>query len=81
VYKRQHALGFNDCPGVCLVGNGPTFTEAQLASARRLVNEIRRRYGIPVKNVLGHDETPLCEKGKVCPNMDMDEFRASLERG
>lgn len=63
-------------------------TEAQLASCVRLVNDIRKIYGLPVSAVLGHNEIPTYEKdtakptGKtyatLCPCMDMDALRAML---
>ena len=63
-------------------------TAAQLASCVRLVDDIRKIYGIPVSAVLGHNEIPTYEKGTayptgktyatLCPCMDMDELRAML---
>lgn len=74
-----HALNFNQRSlGICLIGCR-TFTDAQMAAARKLVGDLRRRYGIPVENVLGHYET-FTEKPppKTCPNFDMKAFRLSL---
>ena len=73
-----HCLGYNASSiGICLIGTNGQFTSAQMATARKLVMSVCRRYGIPVKNVLGHCETPQ-NGGKTCPTLDMEAFRASL---
>ncbi len=74
-----HAIGFNGrSVGIALVGMGPRFTDRQWLALRELVDAVRARYRIPRDRVLGHDETPECEEGKVCPNFDVAVFRASL---
>lgn len=76
-YWGAHALGYNDRSiGVCLIGTG-AFTQRQLGALADLIWCLRRQYGIPVDNVLGHYETKLCA-GKTCPNMDMVAFRKLL---
>ena len=66
--------------GICLVGNFEMKkpTDKQMQTALELVRYLRKRYGIPRRNVLGHGEV----KGSStdCPgkNMNMDKFRESL---
>jgi LysM repeat protein len=66
--------------GICLVGNFEMKkpTDKQMETTLELVRYLRKRYGIPLRNVLGHGEV----KGSStdCPgkNMNMDKFRESL---
>jgi len=60
--------------GICLVG---TFTDrlpspAQLASLRRLVLYLARRYDIPPRNVIGHRDAP--NASTVCPGKPLHEY-------
>ena len=64
--------------GVCLVGRGQ-YSPAQKASAIQLIQELMLDFHIPVAGVLGHYETDSGRrKGKTCPNIEMDHFRAWL---
>ena len=73
-----HALGFNDKSiGVCLIGV-KNFTAKQMRSLRVLITELNAYYKIPIKDILGHYETPK-SGGKTCPNFDMKLFRSTLQ--
>ena len=73
-----HTLGYNTTSiGICLIGK-ELFTVAQIASAMSLINDLRDRYGIHIRNIYGHYETEKAG-GKTCPNIDMDHFRYMLE--
>ena len=62
--------------GICLVGDD-RFTDRQLLSLRSLVRELGGHFGVPVpQRVYGHYEDP--NTSKTCPNIPMDELRASL---
>lgn len=62
-------------------------TDAQLHTARRLINDLRGLYGISASQVLGHNEVPLYSGGRLtgklyptlCPCVSMDELRAYLD--
>ena len=79
-----HAPPYNQRSiAVCLVGK-TKFTDRQRAALLGLVAGLRKRYNIPVANVLGHCESST-EKAKgagakTCPNLDMPAFREELER-
>jgi|GEM_PF-3217575 len=80
-----HAMGCNRYSiGVAFVGktagksHKESMTEKQLASLRKLVNELRQKYNIPVERVFGHNECPGQETNS-CPGfINMEEFRKSL---
>lgn len=82
--QGAHAAGFNHLSvGVCLIGgvkesDGTTgednFTEAQWASLRTLLAELRTQF--PHAEVLGHRDLPNVRKE--CPCFDV---RAELEHG
>lgn len=73
-----HARGFNrQSIGICLIGRGGKFTEKQLSSLIDRIIKYMLIFGIPVENVLGHYEIPL-SGGKVCPEIDMKDFRNKL---
>jgi len=64
--------------GIALIGNfeeSPP-TASQLASVKRLVSVLARRYGIDSRNVVGHSEI----KATACPGalFPMDELRQSV---
>ena len=76
--------------GICLVGNFDLVPppDAQWAKALALAQRLRVRWGIPVRNVLGHREVGLragkdWRQGayKTCPgrSFDLDRFRQELE--
>lgn len=75
-----HCYGFNSKSiGVCVIGKDGDFTPKQMMSLYSLVQRIRKQYGIPVKNVIGHCETRSGQaSGKTCPDLDMDLFRQGL---
>ena len=77
----SHTLGLNaESVGVCLIGVSK-FSELQMTTARGLVWDLGKLYGVPYSNVLGHYETPSGKaQGKTCPNFDMKQFRESLLR-
>lgn len=80
-----HAPPFNRRSlAVCLVGK-TKFTGRQRVALLGLVAGLRRRYNIPIQNVLGHCESPAelakGTSGKTCPNLDMLMFRVELEAG
>ena len=58
--------------GICLMGNFvyDKPTEQQLTVLKKLVDEIRNKYNIPKKNVLGHKEVPGART--LCPAQLMD---------
>ena len=76
-----HTLGYNrNSIGICLIGSGDNdFTNNQLIALKRLVQELREKFDIPLANVIGHYETENAN-GKTCPNFDMELFRSYLEK-
>lgn len=89
-YQGAHVAGLNDRSlGICAVGNGDfeDFTQAQkLAIAEQCAIWVRQ-FGLDVKDVLGHRETPPFVPGtrqdtsKTCPGtqVDMNEIRMMIE--
>lgn len=75
-----HAVGLNSVSvGVCLVGVD-RFTVKQMEMLIRLAADLRRRYGVPVENVLGHRELVSgARQGKTCPGFDVAGLRRLLE--
>ena len=65
--------------GICFEGHGDheKHTVAQRATLKKLHEEIKERWDIPVQNVLGHRETGA---NKTCPGnlIDMHELREFL---
>ena len=55
--------------GICLVGDFEKHkpTTRQMASAKKLVAFLRKRYGIPSSKIYGHEDTPGYTGGSVCP--------------
>ncbi|MBN2895061.1 MAG: N-acetylmuramoyl-L-alanine amidase [Campylobacterales bacterium] len=72
-----HAAGMNaNSIGVCLIGAG-AYTHAQLGVMFSLLEELRRRYSIPIGNIIGHREIPGVKK--TCPTgLDMHWVRSTL---
>lgn len=74
-----HCKGHNaDSIGICLVGGidancrpQNNFTDAQFASLRRLVLELKEKYHIPY--IFGHNEFA----NKACPCFDVKKFFSS----
>jgi hypothetical protein len=72
-----HALGYNsDSIGICLIGK-TSFTARQLGTLLNVLNDLGRRFDVPVTSILGHYETPDAN-GKTCPNIDMKHVRYLL---
>ncbi|MDQ7799551.1 MAG: N-acetylmuramoyl-L-alanine amidase [Candidatus Edwardsbacteria bacterium] len=74
-----HTLGYNARSiGICLVGK-KKFTAKQMNSLLTLVRQLKLRYMIPVKNILGHNETPSGKaEGKTCPNFRVARIREQI---
>ena len=55
--------------GICLVGDFEKTkpTAKQMASTQKLVEFLRKRYGIPSEKIYGHKDTPGYSNGSVCP--------------
>ncbi len=72
-----HVKGHNDDTiGICWVGRDK-MEPAQRSVMIGLVKQLLIKYKLDVSDVLGHREiAPL--SGKVCPVIDMNEFRAQL---
>ena len=64
-----HAKGYNDYIGICLIGVD-RFTDAQFESLKDLLLELRRKYQIDFKNVIGHNEVST----KSCPNFNVQAY-------
>jgi len=65
--------------GVCVIGvKSQDYTSMQMNLLRKLVIYWMLRYGIPVDKVYGHKE--LSKNKPVCPDFDMNEFRASIAK-
>ncbi len=72
-----HAYGFNsESIGICLIGRDGKYTPRQFYSLRALVNELRRRFELPVSSVIGHCEI---NSGKTCPDINMEHLRRYLD--
>ena len=84
-YGRPPKNGGAHCPGynnksiaICLIGRYH-FTQKQMQSLFRVLTNLIYEYNIPINNVLGHYETKSGrERGKTCPNLDMDVIRTKL---
>jgi len=60
---------------VCLIGKDE-FTEAQFVSLFKLLLSLRKRYGVAVRDILGHREYPKVKKK--CPCFDVGNMRKAL---
>lgn len=70
-----HCQGHNSGTiGICLIGK-TKFTEKQMAKLIWFCGVYMDRFKIPFENVKGHYEY---DKGKTCPNFDMNAFRHKL---
>lgn len=70
--------GNKDSIGICLVGRN-VFTPAQMNALFSLYLTLFAQYDIESGEWWGHYEMDP-ESGKTCPNIDMVEFRARLEK-
>jgi len=72
-----HVAGRNSSSiGICLVGR-ESFTGKQILATKRLLEDLKDRFGLGWNDVLGHYEDP--NTSKTCPNIPMDDFRAWLK--
>lgn len=70
-----HVQGHNlDSIGICLVGR-TLFSPEQLATLKKLLNDLLSRYHLSKTQVLAHNEL---DPHKTCPNMTGAELRALL---
>lgn len=81
-YHGAHAYGFNrKSIGICVTGHGDhiEWTDIQLQLLSSLVSDLMNAYNIPLKNVIGHRDTPWekLKRNKTCPGtlIDMNETR------
>lgn len=81
-FHGAHAFGFNGkSVGICMTGHGDhmEWTEAQIGLLSKVVSDLMDAYNIPMKNVIGHRNTPWekLKRNKTCPGklIDMDEIR------
>lgn len=75
-YVGAHAYGYNTKSiGICIIGNFDCSTPSfrQYRSLIKLILSLKEEYKIKSENVLGHNETSLCEK--TCPGK-----RISIQR-
>lgn len=72
-----HCAGYNATSiGICLIGVD-LFTPKQLDSAVKLVQELRRKFNIPLARVQGHYELDPVNRPN-CPGFDMEVFRRAV---
>jgi len=70
-----HALGYNDKSiGICMIGID-RFTVKQFWTAKETIEFLIKHYGLKVEDLMGHYEV---QRGRACPNVDMDWFRSVL---
>lgn len=81
-YQGAHSRFFNKRSiGICVTGHGDhiEFEQRQLDILGPLVLDLMKASGIPIKNVIGHRDTPYEKifRKKSCPGnlIDMDEVR------
>lgn len=77
-----HCPGFNSTSlGICLIGVGGEYSQAQLDTLHALLAAKCREYSIPIERIRGHSETENGKRqGKQCPSLPMDEVRAAVRR-
>jgi N-acetylmuramoyl-L-alanine amidase len=75
-----HCLGYDDNSiGICGIAK-TKWMPAQEISLVVLLEEMKRMYGIPTPNILGHCETESGRReGKTCPNLDMNRIRNMVD--
>lgn len=70
-----HAFGINaKSVGICMIGK-EKFSYHQFHAARRFILALVAKWKLSLKDVIGHYEV---DKGKTCPNINMDTFRLFL---
>jgi len=80
-YKGAHPVGNNHTVGVCVSGHGDhmEWTDQQLGMVGVLCKQLMHTYNIPLKKVIGHNETWMhkLKRSKTRPGklIDMDEVR------
>jgi hypothetical protein len=57
---------------ICLIGKDGKFTEAQIRSLLSLIADLKNKFSVSLKNILGHYEL---NRDKVCPEIDMNTLR------
>jgi len=71
-----HARGVNSTSiGIVWVGVN-NIDPRQESSLIAMIHFLMGKYGVPIENVLGHNEA--VKTSKTCPNLDMDRLRAEL---
>lgn len=81
-----HCPGYNNVSiGICLVGDTDKTppTKAQMDTLIKTLADLCVKYRIPVKNILGHRETPAGQAGhKTCPGnlVDMNQIRSLVQK-
>ena len=72
---EAHAYGINSkSVGICMIGKSQ-FSYRQFMAARRFILALVAKWGLTLKDVIGHYEV---DKSKTCPNINMDTFRLFL---
>jgi len=61
-YNRTHI-------GICLIGKA-SFSKPQMQALQQLIQTLRLRYNIPLKNIIGHNQCSTAN-GKTCPNFNV----------
>lgn len=76
-----HSKGDNhNSLGICLIGKSD-FSNLQILSLVRLLDDLMKMYNLTPNVIIGHYETESGEsQGKTCPNIDMRLIRKSLEK-
>ena len=70
-----HVANFNKGSlGICWVGRD-RIEPYQMETLIKLTKNLMSAYGLTAKDVVGHKEL---DKGKSCPNLDMNQFRSKL---
>ena len=70
-----HARGVNTTHlGICLIGTDE-FSAYQILSLYGLVEDLVKRYKIPIQNIIAHSDIA----NKDCPNFDVGILREALE--
>lgn len=72
-----HAKGYNHWIGICLIGV-KDFTPKQFQSLSVLIKELKSKFKIDNKNIIGHYQ---CKDngGKTCPNFNVDRFKTDFD--
>ena len=78
-----HTKGYNDKSiGICLIGLNGQFSNLQMVSLLRLLEDMLKLYELEPNAIIGHYETESGKaQGKTCPDFDIGIIRKSLEKG